>query len=707
MPYLVKFANFDSFLNFDQLEISFDHRLAGLFVVLALFLAAAISYLLYFRNSQNSGLSRYQKIFLVVLRFLSLFLIFLFLLSPLIEHIKKIRQLPILAVAFDNSQSVQAYVSSFDQLKQKLDERFSDDYQLDYWSFGEKTMKSENITGTDRRSNYGQLLGTLKNNYINKNIGAVILFGDGIYNQGQNPENLSSSLRFPVYTIGVGDTTRKTDAWIKNVKTNKVAFLKNKFPVEIELKFSNLNGQIASVEIENDQKQVFSSSVSIVSDDDFKLEFINLEASKPGLQHYKIKLRSFDGEANLKNNEYEFVIQILENKQKILMLSDGPHPDMGAIRNSLSELQNYEIKTLTGNSMPDSLSSYSLIILNQLPSQKNAASSLLARIKDSRVPVLFLIGPNSQLDQLNSLDVGLKIAASKNTEEIQALFENNFSLFTLSEQTTLTLSTSPPLVAPFGNTELSPMIQSLANQSIRNIHTNKTLMAFGSEKGRKFGFILGEGLWRWRLNDYQANGNHEAFNELTQKIIQYLALRQNEDNFNVYYPALYQETDQVELTAELFNDSYELTNTPDVSIRIQNDSLHEFSYQFDRINDYYKLNAGNMKPGDYTFEATTQLGNQHFSEKGNFSIVKNDIEIQNTQADFGVLYHLSAETGGQFYNYDNYGILLDAISQNNQITVQQHQQTVQNEWINLKLLFFILLVLLGTEWFFRKYWGIY
>jgi hypothetical protein len=114
-----------------------------------------------------------------------------------------------------------------------------------------------------------------------------------------------------------------------------------------------------------------------------------------------------------------------------------------------------------------------------------------------------------------------------------------------------------------------------------------------------------------------------------------------------------------------------------------------------------------MEPGDYSFEAEAQLGSQHFTEKGNFSIVKNDIEIQNTSADFGVLYQLSQQTGGQFYLFENYGTLLDAISQNNQIAVKQHQQTIQTEWINLKMLFFMLIALLGIEWFFRKYWGIY
>jgi len=689
------------------LEISFNHSFAGLLVLLSILLAAGISFLLYFRNPENLSLTKVQKGFLVFLRFISLFLIFLFLFSPLIERIKKIRQLPILAIAFDNSQSVKPFASSFQQFKQTLKDRFAEDYQLEFWSFGEKVENSETFTGTERRSDYGQLIKSLKNNYINKNISALILFGDGIYNQGQNPENFASGLKFPVYSIGVGDTTRKTDAMIGNVKTNKVAFLKNKFPVEIELKFSKLKNRIAYIEIENNKKQVYSSTVSIISDEDFKLEFVNLEATEPGLQHYKIHIRPFDGEVNLKNNEYEFVIQILENKQKILMLSDGPHPDLGAIRSCITELQNYETKLLTGGDVPDSLSTYSLIILNQLPSEKNTASKLLTRIKESRIPVLFLVGPNTLLEQLNSLDMGLKISVSKNTEEVQALFDNNFSLFMLSSPFKETQETAPPLVAPFGNTELAPMMQNLAYQSILNIKTNKTMMAFGTNKGRKIGFILGEGLWRWRLYDYQATGNHDVFNELIQKTIQYLALKENEDNFNVYYPSLFQETDHIEFTAELYNDSYELVNTPDVNIRIKNDYLREFSYLFDRTNDFYRLDAGNLEPGDYTFEAESTLGNQHFTEKGSFSIVKNDIEIQNKRADFGVLYQMSQLSNGQFYPIENYGTLLDRIRDNKQIKIQQHKQSITTEFINLKLLFFLLVVLFGVEWFFRKYWGIY
>ena len=689
------------------MEISFEHSLAGWWILLALLAASGISFLLYYKNQQNSSLSPLQKGMLAFLRFASLFLVFLFLLSPLLRKVKKIKQLPILAVAFDNSLSVKSQTESFDQLSKTINERFAKDYQVEFWSFGEKTQSGGAITGNERRSDYGQMIKTLKGNYINKNIGALVLVGDGIYNQGQNPVNFTSSLKFPVYTIGVGDTSLQADAAIRSVKTNKVAFLKNKFPLEIELKFSKLKNKMATIEIENNGKVVHSTNFPIVSDDDFKLEYVNLEATQLGLQHYTIRVRPFSEELNQKNNEYEFVIQVLENKRKILMLSDGPHPDLGALRNSLSELQNYETELVTGNVAPDSLKKYSLVVLNQLPSVKNVASKLLAQIKESRVPVLFLIGPQTLLEQLNALDLGLKIAPSSNTEEVQAVFDDNFSLFVLSNETKEILGMAPPLMSPFGNTETAPLFQSLGKQSVKNIPTPKTIMAFGNDKGRKVGFVVGEGIWRWRLFNFQVNGDHEAFNELTGKIVQYLSLKENEDNFNVHYPALFQETDQVEFTAELYNDSYELVNTPDVNINLMSDSLKEFHYTFDRTEDFYRLNAGSLTPGDYTFEAETQLGNQRFTEKGSFSIVKNEVELQNNQADFKLLYQLAQQTGGHFVEIDNYGTLLDSINNNKQITIQQHQQSLVTEWINLKILFLFLILLLTIEWFFRKYWGIY
>lgn len=689
------------------MNLSFDNSIHGLTILILVILAGGISYYLYFRNNENLNLTNSQKGFLSVLRFLSLAFIFLFLLSPIIRHERKIRQKPILAIAVDNSQSAKDYLPVVNSMIESIRKDIPDDYELEYWSFGERVRQTDTFDATDRRSDYSMLLKSMKQTYSTKNIGAVILLGDGIFNQGQDPENLISGINIPYYTIGIGDTTRIADAAVTNVRVNKTTFLKNKFPLEIEFKFDRLKNQMAYFEIENNKKTVYSGTIPVDSDDAFKLEYLNLDATIAGLQHYTIRIKPMNGETKLKNNEYVFVIQVIENKQKILIVSDGPHPDLGAIRNSLDELHNYEVRMIAGNELPDSLETFSLLIINQLPTLKNSASTLLRKVKDDRIPVLFLIGTTTLTEQLNALNMGINIASSQNSEAVQPVFNPEFTLFTLSDELKTVFSTSPPLIAPFGNTTLGSQFQNLAFQGIRTIATSKPMIALGTEKGRRTGFIVGEGIWRWRLSAYQETGQHDAFNELIQKSIQYLARKENEDNFNVYFQSVYQETDQPEFSAVLYNDSYEMVNTPDVTFLLTNDSLKEFNYQFDRVDDYYKLNAGNLNPGDYTFLAETMLGNQHFRETGKFTVLKNEIEIQNKKANYKLLYQLSQQTGGLFFTHENYGTLLDSLKADKQIAVQQFRQTSETELIDLKTFFIILVLLLSTEWFFRKYWGIY
>jgi len=69
----------------------------------------------------------------------------------MIEREKTIKQLPVLAIAFDNSQSVKSYESSFNKFKESLSDRFSNEYQLEFWAFGKQPEKTKKFHCTDRR----------------------------------------------------------------------------------------------------------------------------------------------------------------------------------------------------------------------------------------------------------------------------------------------------------------------------------------------------------------------------------------------------------------------------------------------------------------------------------------------------------------------------------------------------------------------------
>jgi hypothetical protein len=260
---------------------------------------------------------------------------------------------------------------------------------------------------------------------------------------------------------------------------------------------------------------------------------------------------------------------------------------------------------------------------------------------------------------------------------------------------------------PFAQYNADPSLVPLAFQRIKNIVTPAPLIAAGTVNGRKTGIIFGEGLWRWRLYNYTMSGSHLEFNELVDKLVQYLALRDNEDNFIIDFKPVYNETEHVQMTAEVYNDAYEMVTTPEVSIVLSDSTQKEFSYLFDRTSQFYRLDAGLLPVGEYRFRANTVLGTEELSESGTFAVIPVNLEQIDLRADHGLLFRLSGETGGMLFTPDESDALIQAVLDNHSIKNTSYFQVMINELLNLRWIFFVLILLLGTEWFLRKFWGIY
>jgi hypothetical protein len=240
-----------------------------------------------------------------------------------------------------------------------------------------------------------------------------------------------------------------------------------------------------------------------------------------------------------------------------------------------------------------------------------------------------------------------------------------------------------------------------------NIETNKPLLAAGTINGRKTGFIFGEGIWRWRLYNFSVNQSHTLFNELINQLVQYLALRQNEDNFVLNFNPVYSETDEIVINAEVYNDVFERITTPEVKMKITNSVGEEFDFVFDvRGNDYY-LNAGNLPTGDYSFSAEVEISGKTYTENGSFTVIPVNFENTDLKANFEMLSQLAVLSGGKFYLPDQSKELAAEIKDSNRLVATNYFQEMISEILNLKWVFALILLLLSMEWFLRKFWGIY
>lgn len=650
----------------------------------------------------------------MVLRFISFFLVAVLLLSPFIKNLKKITRNPLIIAAWDNSTSMISTPDSLNtetavsNIREQISNGLSSKYTVLEYSFGEEARQLEKLNFGDKKTDYSNLLNTVVNNHFNENIGALILVGDGINNQGKNPLNDLGNINFPVYSIGFGDTTEVADSRIQDIRVNRTSFSGNKFPVEIDAQFSKLKGKTIKLSVIQDKNELASVMVTPPNQNYFVTHNFILDAGVAGLKHYSVKTEIVENERNTKNNLAGFVINVLEKKQKILILSDGPHPDIGAIKNTLDQQTTYDVSVFTEEPYPANISDYNLLILNQLPTSGKSAADIVKNAQNNRIPILFIVGTKTFLPQLNALAQGATISPLAGSgEEAQAVLNPVYATFSLSEDFKEIVSRFPPLQVSFADYELEAGFTPLFYQKIMNIETTKPLLATGTLNGRKTGFIFGEGIWRWRLYNYYVNQNQALFNEFVNQLVQYLALRQNEDNFIIDYKPVYAETDEIIFRAEVYNDVFEKVNNEEVKIKIQNSNNDEFEYTFDIQGSDYILNAGHLPSGDYTFSAEVAIGDKTFDESGRFTITPVNFENLDLRANHNLLYQLATQSGGRFYQPNNMEQLISDLKSNNHLKATSYFQEMINEMLNLKWLFFVVLLLLSVEWFLRKFWGIY
>jgi hypothetical protein len=219
--------------------------------------------------------------------------------------------------------------------------------------------------------------------------------------------------------------------------------------------------------------------------------------------------------------------------------------------------------------------------------------------------------------------------------------------------------------------------------------------------------ITGEGIWKWRLYNYAKTKDHEAFNELINKIIQYLSLKDQKKNFRIYSPSNFLETESVILDAEVYNESYELTTEPEVEIEIKDEEGTQFPFVFNKTSNAYHLDAGTFAPGNYTYNAQAKFADNTYSASCQFSVSSIDLEAINTVADHHLLFQLSEGSDAKMYQPAQMDQLADDLLARDDIRTVSYARKKYEDLLNKGWLFAVILGLLTLEWFLRKRAGSY
>jgi len=677
------------------------------FILLCLVLGVVYAYVLY---QTKHTWSKRANLTLFAVRAVIVALISFLLIGPVLKLTNNIFEKSTLVFLVDNSTSLKGNVDSL-KLQNELNETTKRLREQGYdivW----KDLSGKEIDKIKFENKSSDLNGALRNvtsDYEGKNLTGIVVLTDGIYNSGASP--LYAPWHVPITTIGIGDTIEHADLILKNVAYNEIAYQGNRFPVRAEVAIQNMPNQEVTVSIFKNGSVLNQQRKNTDKKSLLQFDFL-ADAKDKGIQRWDVLVEPSTQETNLKNNRASIFVEVVEGRKKILVIAPSPHSDIKALRSVVEKNPNYEfIFHIPGVTKTDQAllqpAGAELVIFHQAFDQDAKTAGLFSQLSKGKSSMLLIIGNKTNLRLLQANEVPLNFINPTQKDEATPIVNSSFHDFEFSENSNSIFSRYPPVQVPFGKFSYPANAQVLLYQRIGSVATDRPMLLSWEDNGRKVAAFIGDGLWKWRLDEFSTSEKTEIFDETFSKLIQYLSTAEDKRKFR-FFPIQNEFTDAspVIFEGQVYNDLFEKIYGNKIDLKLIDDKGKTSTYNYTLSPGGERYRVGGLKEGAYRFTATTEINSKREIVSGQFLVKEQNIEPLNAVADFGLLRKLSKATGGKFYNSNNWNQLVTDFKKTEPKELI-HSDESFNPLIHVKWFFYLLLLLISTEWFSRKYLGSY
>ena len=668
----------------------------ALLLLFSFLLAFGLTYYHYFFKVKITSKISY---FLAAIRFLTIFGILILLINPIITRKSfEIEKTP-LPIIIDNSNSIsdlkadKTALDLFEKLNSNSD--LQEKFDVGIYRFDTDFQASNQFDFKGKQSNFEEIAKNLKSIYKNKTFPSILI-SDGNQTTGNDYVTCFEN-KNPVYPIILGDTTTFFDLKIKQVNVNKYAFHKNKFPVEVFINYSGTKNCTSEFTISQGNTVLDKQTLSFSPSNKSAIVSVLLPASAVGLQIFKAKITSKNSEKNSYNNSKDFAVQILDQKTNIAIISETNHPDIGAIKRAIENNAQRKVSVFKPKEIK-SLQDFSVLIFYQPTA--SFQSVFEANLK-ANCNTWIITGTETDYEFLNQHQEDLSFKMSSQSEDYFADFKPDFNLFAIEN---IGFESFPPIKNSFGVITASKNTTVLLGSKIRNIATNAPLMAFAENQGKRTAFLLGENIWKWRLQSHVDNQNFDKFDVFIDKTIQFLATNNSKKSLIVTHENFYYSGESISVEAQYFNKNYEFDERARLTISLTNKATKATkNFDFLKGNNNFKVNLDGLSAGKYDFRVKELNSNTTYN--GYFEVLDFDIEKQFVNPDLLKLNQLASKTNGFVVMPNQVDLLVKKLLEEKKYLPIQKAITKKSPLIDYKILLAILVMLLGIEWFVRKYNG--
>ncbi|NOZ41413.1 MAG: VWA domain-containing protein [Planctomycetes bacterium] len=238
--------------------------------------------------------------------------------------------------------------------EQALIERWQTDYQLEVVAFDERferlvdsetslaeqlrelTIVGETTTGGTR---LGDAIDYALRELPGKPPVAIVVLTDGISTRGQTLQQAAERarrLRVPLYTVAIGSDLRRPDIAVENLLVEEIVFPGDRLQVEATVRAVGYEGKTVDVVLRDaDARDLAKTTIKLPPDETPQTVRLAIRPDVPGQLSLELAIEPQDEEANTINNVARQVIEVRDEKIRVLFVQSQPSYEYRALKSLL------------------------------------------------------------------------------------------------------------------------------------------------------------------------------------------------------------------------------------------------------------------------------------------------------------------------------------------------------------------------------------
>jgi hypothetical protein len=708
---------------FEKVDLSFSFD--PLIFILALLLSGGFTLFVYMYTVPVISFTK--KILLVFIRFAALLFLLFIVFEPMLTLAKKIVLSPVNLVFVDNSRSiliedgtkrsetVKSFISDLENIQLSG--------ELELHTFGNKVNKTgfndlNNIDFSEGSTNFSNIFSAI--NKQEKNIASVVIISDGVITDGTNPIYTAEKLNIPVYTIGVGDSSRRNDVEVKSVLYNQYIYAETPTTILATIANTGFANKNITVSLYEQDLLIEQKNIILNPDGIQNVEF-TYNPKTGGEKKLTIAVSNLEGEFTYANNRKVFFVNVLSNKINVLILAGSPSADLSFIKSTLKSDENFRVNSLTqinqnkfleNVNAERQLDSADILFLVGFPSKETSDDFLRKvndAIKEKNKPFFISLSEGIDFTKLRQLQSELPVnfnVRSTLYNEIQPnisgdqirnpLLQNN------AANPIAAWENLPPILQPDVDLTVKPESELISRTKVNNIPSNRPLIVTRTLGSKRSIALLAKDFWKWKLQT--ATRNLDLFDRFIMASVKWLNTSEEQKQVRIATSKkVYSLGEEIEFTGQVYDATFNPVSDAEVKVRISG-ADENYEVQLSSVgNGLYEGVFQTSKPGDYRFNGEAKIENQSFGkDAGSFNIGEVDVEMMNPRMNYEFLRSLAERTGGEYFDAQDYNDLFPVLQQLNERAASEKIETSEiNLWSN-EWLMMIIILLFGIEWFIRK-----